>query len=77
MECQVLHIFRPRSYEVVSQDIILIDFMSRDMCEKMISLAEDKQFHIMEGDKVPSQDLRLREIGLWKSLERTLDEDCI
>ena len=32
------------------------------MCEKMISLAEKKQFHIMEGDKVPSQDLRLREI---------------
>ena len=23
----------------------------------------------MEGDKVPSQDLRLRELGLWKSLE--------
>ena len=58
-----------KNYEVVSQDIILIDFMSRDMCEKMISLAEEKQFHIMEGDKVPSQDLRLREIGLWKSLE--------
>jgi GR25 family glycosyltransferase involved in LPS biosynthesis len=58
-----------KNYEVVSQDIILIDFMSKDMCEKMISLAEDKQFHIMEGDKVPSQDLRLRELGLWKSLE--------
>ena len=58
-----------KSYEVVSQDIILIDFMSKDMCEKMISLAEERQFHIMEGDKVPSQDLRLRELGLWKSLE--------
>ena len=58
-----------KNYEVVSQDIILIDFMSKDMCEKMISLAEDKQFHIMEGDTVPSQDLRLRELGLWKSLE--------
>ena len=58
-----------RGFEILSDDIILIDFMSKDMCEKMISLAEDKQFHMMEGDKVPSQDLRLREIGLWKSLE--------
>ena len=58
-----------RGFEILSDDIILIDFMSRDMCEKMISLAEEKEFHIMEGDKVPSQDLRLREIGLWKSLE--------
>ena len=59
-----------KGFEILSDDIILIDFMSKDMCEKMISLAEEKTFNIMEGDKVPSQDLRLREIGLWKSLEK-------
>ena len=59
-----------KGFEILSDDIILIDFMSKDMCENMISLAEEKTFNIMEGDKVPSQDLRLREIGLWKSLEK-------
>ena len=58
-----------RKYEILSDDIILIDFMSKDMCENMISLAEDKTFNIMEGDKVPSQDLRLKETGLWNQLK--------
>jgi hypothetical protein len=43
--------------------------MSKDMCEDMISLAEDKTFRIMEGDKVPSQDLRLKEFGQWEKLK--------
>ncbi len=43
-----------RKYDILSDDIILIDFMSEDMCRNMISLAEKKQFRIMEGDKVPS-----------------------
>ena len=58
-----------RKYEVLSDDMLLIDFMSVDMCQNMISLAEDRQFQIMEGDKVPAQELRLKEIGLWKQLE--------
>ena len=58
-----------RKYDILSDDIILIDFMSKDMCENMISLAEEKQFRIMEGDKVPSQDLRLKEFGQWEKLK--------
>ena len=58
-----------RGFEILSDDMLLINFMSEDMCQKMISLAEEKTFNIMEGDKVPSQDLRLKEIGLWESLE--------
>jgi len=58
-----------RKYDVLSDDILLIDFMSEDMCQNMISLAEEKQFKIMEGDKVPAQELRLKEIDQWKKLE--------
>ena len=61
---------RVRRYEELSEDILLIDFMSRDMCENMISLAEKEKFHILEGDKVPAQELRLKRIGLWEDLER-------
>ena len=63
-----------RKYEVLSPDILLIDFMSKDMCENMISLAEDKTFRIMEGDKVPSQDLRLKEFGQWEKLKKHWNE---
>ena len=58
-----------KKYDILSDDIILIDFMSKDMCENMISLAEEKQFKIMQGDKVPSQDLRLKEFGQWEKLK--------
>ena len=61
---------RVRRYEELSEDILLIDFMSKDMCENMISLAEKEKFHILEGDKVPAQELRLKRIGLWEDLER-------
>ena len=61
---------RDRKYEILSDDMLLIDFMSEDMCMNMISLAEEKQFRIMEGDKVPSQDLRLKEIELWDDLKK-------
>ena len=59
-----------KKYDILSDDILLIDFMSKDMCENMISLAEDKQFKIMEGDIVPAQELRLKEINLWDELEK-------
>ena len=59
-----------KSYDILSDDILLIDFMSEDMCRNMISLAEEKQFRIMEGDIVPAQELRLREIEQWDKLEK-------
>ena len=55
-----LYYIPTRKYEILSDDMILIDFMSEDMCQKMISLAEDRTFNVMEGDVVPSQDLRLK-----------------
>ena len=57
-----------KKYDILSDDILLIDFMSEDMCQNMISLAEKRQFHILKGDKVPAQELRLREIEQWDKL---------
>ena len=59
-----------KKYDILSDDMLLIDFMSKDMCEKMISLAENKTFRIMQGDKVPAQELRLKEMDLWRTLEK-------
>ena len=69
-----LHYIPTRKYEILSDDIILIDFMNEDMCQKLISLAEDKQFNILDGDTVPAQELRLKEIYEWKKLEEHWNE---
>ena len=63
-----------RKYEILSDDMLLIDFMSKDMCENMISLAEKRTFNIMDGDVVPSQDLRLKQINEWEKLKRHWNE---
>ena len=70
----VLHYIPTRKYDILSDDMILIDFMSEDMCEKMISLAEERTFNIMDGDIVPSQDLRLKEINEWEKLKQHWNE---
>ena len=56
-------------YEKISDDMLLIDFMSEDMCKKMISLSEKHTFKSLSYDKVKGQELRLREFGLWDELE--------
>ena len=70
----VISYTQTNKFDILSDDMILIDFMSEDMCQKMISLAEDKTFNIMEGDVVPSQDLRLKQIGEWEKLEKHWNE---
>ena len=49
--------------------MLLIDFMSADMCQKMISLSEKHTFKSLSYDKVKGQELRLKEFGLWDELE--------
>ncbi len=56
-------------YEKLSDDILLIDFMSEDMCQKMISLSEKHTFKSLSYDKVKGQELRLKEFGLFEELE--------
>jgi len=58
-----------KSYDILSDDMLLIDFMSEDMCKKMISLSEKHTFKSLSYDKVKGQELRLREFGLWDELQ--------
>jgi len=58
------------NYEILSDDMLLVDFLNEDKCYEMIQLAEDQEFHSHYADNVPSQDLRIKEIGLWNELEK-------
>ena len=59
-----------KKYDILSDDILLIDFMTEDMCKNMISLSEKKTFESLSYDKVKGQELRLKEIELWDELEK-------
>ena len=59
-----------KNYEILDDDMLLIDFLTEEKCQEMIQLAEDQEFHCHYADNVPSQDLTLKEIGLWKELEK-------
>ena len=58
------------NYEVISDDIICIDFMTPYMCDKMIEIADGHKFDNLSYDKVPGRELRLTEMGLWEELEK-------
>ena len=49
-----------KKYDILSDDMLLIDFMSEDMCKKMISLSEKHTFKSLSYDKVKGQELRLK-----------------
>ena len=58
------------NYEIISDDIICIDFMTPYMCDRMIEIADGHKFDKLSYDKVPGRELRLTEMGLWEELEK-------
>ena len=58
-----------KDYMLLSRDILLIDFMREDKCRELIQIAEDKQFKVLEGDVVPAQELRMKELNMWEELK--------
>ena len=60
-----------QDFDILQNDILLIDFMSDDMCKKMIQLSEinKEYFKSLSYDKVKGQELRLKEIGLFDEIE--------
>ena len=59
-----------KRYDILSHDILLIDFMSADMCQKLISLASKYSFSSLSYDKVKGQELRVKEMGIYEELEK-------
>lgn len=65
----------PGPAKTVANDIIQMDFLSPEMCEKLIQLAENAGgWESLYGDKFPGQEKRIREISvdLFNELEQNL-----
>lgn len=63
------------SYEKLADDMLLIDFLSPEMCDRMIEIADQNgQWGSLSYDKFPAQEIRLTELNLWDSMEKHWEE---
>jgi len=67
------------SATVVGNEILEMEFLSPDMCHKLIDLAEQSgNWESMYGDKFPGQEIRIRKISidLFNEMEANFMEIC-
>lgn len=65
----------PNGYNVVAPDVLELDFLTPDMCAKLIERAEKNgEWKSMYGDKFPAQEMRIRDfdMDLFNRLEEYL-----
>tara|TARA_R100000742_G_C4279628_1_gene104823 strand:- start:1100 stop:2980 length:1881 start_codon:yes stop_codon:yes gene_type:complete len=56
-------------YELLGPDMILVDYMSPNMCHEMIRRADEYgQWGSLSYDKFPAQEIRLKKISLWEEM---------
>jgi len=65
-------------YEILDDDILLVDFMTQDQCERMIEIADNHGgWGSLEYDKFPAQEIRLKELGLWDELKTQWENNIV
>ena len=59
----------PKDFEILDDDILLVDFMTQEQCERMIEIADSHGgWGALSYDKFPAQEIRLKELNLWDEL---------
>jgi GR25 family glycosyltransferase involved in LPS biosynthesis len=70
-ETSPLYIPNYGKYEKISEDMLVVDFMTKDQCDRLIELSnEHGGWEPMPGDKFPAYEIRMKEMGLWEDLEK-------
>lgn len=65
-------------FEIISDDMLLIDFMTQDQCERLIDVADNNgAWGSLEYDKFPAQEIRMKELGLWDELEQHWNNNVV
>ena len=63
-----------QDYEIIQDDIILIDFLTPSMCDSIIELSERHGgFNSLSYDDVPGQELRFKELSMWNEVSKHWD----
>ena len=57
-------------YEKINDDMILVDFLSPEMCNSLIELSDNHgKWESLSYDNFPAQEIRIKELDLWESME--------
>lgn len=57
-------------YEKINDDMIVVDFLSPEMCNSLIELADNHgKWESLSYDNFPAQEIRIKELDLWESME--------
>jgi glycosyl transferase family 25 len=71
----ILYIPTHHKYEILDDDMILIDYMTPSMCDDLIALADENgEWSHLEDDEYPAQEIRLKKLGLWDEMEKHWEE---
>lgn len=64
--------------EYLSEDMLVVDFMTQNQCERLIELADmHGGWGSLSYDKFPAQEIRMKELGLWKELEKAWQDHIV
>ena len=58
-------------FDVISSDMLVVDFMTQSQCEDLIDMADRHGgWGSLSYDKFPAQEIRVKELGFWNELEK-------
>jgi len=58
------------NYEILEKDMLLVDYLTPTMCDDLIDIADKHGgWGSLSYDKFPAQEIRLKELGLWREME--------
>jgi hypothetical protein len=62
----------------LSKDMLLVDFMTQEQCERLIEIADaNGKWGSLEYDKFPAQEIRFKELRLWRELDEFWQENIV
>ena len=65
-------------YEYLADDMMLVDFMTQDACERLIEIADKHGgWGSLEYDKFPAQEIRLKELKLFDELNEAWEKHIV
>ena len=71
MSAPMLYIPNYKGVDVISDDMLVIDFMTQSQCEDLIAMSDNHGgWEPLEGDKFPAYEIRMKQFGAFEALER-------
>jgi|TARA_R110000823_G_scaffold78546_1_gene178937 hypothetical protein len=70
MNIPTLYLPTHKGIDIIDDDMLLVDFMTQSQCEDLIAVADKHGgWGSLSYDKFPAQEIRMKELGLWDTLE--------